>query len=120
METACRALGISRAGYYRWRSGKLGPRAEENRRIAGLMEQIHAESPDKGYRRIWDGLAHCHQMPINDKRALRICRGLGIRSAIPCAAKGCTRRSRAPQHTVENLLDRDFHVDRPNEKWLTM
>ena len=119
MGTACRALGISRAGYYRWRSGKLGPRAEENLRIAGLVEQIHAGSPDKGYRRIRDDLARCHQTPINDKRALRICQGLGIRSTIKYAAKGCTRRSRVPQHTAENLLDRDFHADRPNEKWLT-
>ena len=119
METACRALGISRAGYYRWRSGKLGLRAEENLRIAGLVEQIHAESPDKGYRRIRDDLERYHQTPINDKRALRICRSLGVRSTIKYAAKGCTRRSRAPQHTAENLLDRDFHADRPNEKWLT-
>ena len=119
METACQILGISRAGYYRWRSGKLGPRAEENLRIAGLVEQIHAGSPDKGYRRIRDDLARCHQTPINDKRALRICQGLGIRSTIKYAAKGCTRRSRVPQHTAENLLDRDFHADRPNEKWLT-
>ena len=119
METACQILGISRAGYYRWRSGKLGPRAEENLRIAGLVEQIHAGSPDKGYRRIRDDLARCHQTPINDKRALRICQGLGIRSTIKYASKGCTRRSRVPQHTAENLLDRDFHADRPNEKWLT-
>ena len=119
VEAACRALGVSRAGYYRWRSGKLGPRAEKNQRIAGLVEQIHAESPDKGYRRIRDDLARCHQTPINDKRALRICRSLGIRSTIKYAAKGCTRGSRAPQHTAENLLDRDFHADRPNEKGLT-
>ena len=38
-EAACRALGISRAEYCRWRSSKLGPRAEENQRIAGLMER---------------------------------------------------------------------------------
>lgn len=38
---------------------------------------------------------------------------------IQYAAKGCTKSSRAPQHTVENLLDRDFHADRPNEKRLT-
>ena len=116
VETACRILGISRAGYYRWRSGKLGPRAEETQRIAGLVEQIHAENPDKGYRCIRDDLAHDYQTPVNDKRALRICRGLGIRSTIKYAAKGCTRRSRTPQHTAENLLDRDFHEDRPTEK----
>ena len=88
--------GISRAGYYRWCSGKLGLRAEENQRIAGLVEQIHAGSPDKGYRRIRDDLARYHQTPINDKRVLRICRSLGICSTIKYAAKACTKRSRAP------------------------
>jgi hypothetical protein len=29
----------------------------ENRRLAGLVKQIHNESPDKGYRRIRDDLA---------------------------------------------------------------
>lgn len=53
---ACRALHISRAGYYQWRSGKAGARVAENRRIAGLVREIHQESPDKGYRRIRDDL----------------------------------------------------------------
>ena len=105
METACRILGISRAGYYRWRSGKLGPRAEENLRIAGLVEQIHAGSPDKGYRRIRDDLARCHQTPINDKRALRICRSLGIQSAVKYAPRGCTRSAASPKHLAENILN---------------
>ena len=54
MAEACRALHISRAGYYQWRSGKAGARTVENRRLAGLVKQIHDESPDKGYRRIRD------------------------------------------------------------------
>ena len=54
---ACRALHISRAGYYQWHSGKEGARTVENRRLAGLVKQIHNESPDKGYRRIRDDLA---------------------------------------------------------------
>ena len=56
VEAACRALRVSRAGYYRWRSGKVGVRVTENQRIAGLIREIHQESPDKGYRRIRDDL----------------------------------------------------------------
>ena len=33
--------------------------------------------------------------------------------------KGCTRRAKDPQHIAENLLNRNFHADKPNEKWLT-
>ena len=77
---ACRALHISRASYYQWRSGKAGGRVAENQRIAQLVQEIHRESPDKGYRRIRDDLDKYYHTPVNDKRTLRICRGLGIQS----------------------------------------
>ena len=116
---ACRALHISRAGYYQWRSGKAGVRTMENRRLAGLVKQIHNESPDMGYRRIRDDLARYYATPINDKRALRICRSLGVRSTIKYARHGCTRRASDPQYLAENVLNRQFYADKPNEKWLT-
>ena len=115
----CRIIHVSRAGYYQWRAGKISPRAAENRRIADKVKEIHAESPDKGYRRIRDDLACYYDMPVNDKRALRICRSLGIKSTIKYASHGCTRSASAPKHTAENILNRQFHADKPNEKWLT-
>ena len=116
---ACRALHISRAGYYRWRSGRAGARTVENRRLAGLVKKIHAENPDKGYRRIRDDLARYYGAPVNDKRALRICRSLGVRSTIKYTRHGCTRRASDPQYLAENVLNRQFYADKPNEKWLT-
>ena len=116
---ACRALHISRAGYYQWRSGRAGVRTMENRRLAGLVKKIHAEDPDKGCRRIRDDLARYYGTPINDKRALCICRGLGVRSTIKYARHGCTRRASDPQCLAENVLNRQFYADKPNEKWLT-
>lgn len=77
------------------------------------------EHPDKGYRRINDDLRHDHGIHVNDKRVLRICRARDIRSTIKYANHGCTRRARNPQHIAENLLDRKFRADKPNEKWLT-
>ena len=38
------------------------------------LKKIHTESPDKGYRRIRDDLERYHDIKINDKRVLRICR----------------------------------------------
>ena len=32
---------------------------------------------------------------------------------------GCTRHARTPQHYSENILNREFHAEKPNEKWLT-
>ena len=116
---ACRVLRVSRAGYYQWRSGKISPRAAENKRIAELVKEIHTESPDKGYRRIRDDLARYYDTQVNDKRVRRICQSLEIKSTIKYARNDCTKRSSDPQHIAKNLLNRNFHADKPNEKWLT-
>lgn len=84
-----------------------------------MVEQIHRESPDKGYRRIRDELAHDHDIHVNDKRVLRICRKRNIKSAIKYASHGCTQSSPNQKHTAENILNRNFHADKANEKWLT-
>jgi transposase InsO family protein len=112
-------LHIARSAYYKWNSGKMSPRQIKNEQIAEKLEQLHAESPDKGYRRLRDDLAIDHHLPVNDKRVLRICRKLGIKSTIKYANNGCTRQAKNPQHIAENVLNRNFHADKPNEKWLT-
>ena len=119
MELCCDILHISRNAYYRWLSGKKTRRQQENDRIGEIAERIHTESSDKGYRRIRDDLERYHGICISDKRMLRICRTKDIKSTIKYANKGCTRNATNPQYVAENLLNRAFHADKPNEKWLT-
>ena len=119
VDEACSILHISRAAYHRWASGKRSKRTTENEKIAEKVEQIHMDSPDKGYRRINDELRHDHGIRVNDKRILRICRAKGIKSTIKYGNTGCTKRAKNPQYLAENLLDRQFSAEKPNEKWLT-
>ena len=119
IDESCGTLHISRAAYHRWASGKLSKRTVENAKLAEKVEQIHMDSPDKGYRRINDELRHDHGILVNDKRILRICRARGIKSTIKYGNNGCTRRAKIPQYLAENLLDRQFFAEKPNEKWLT-
>ena len=119
VELSCDLLGVSRAAYYRWLSGKKCARELENEKVAELVEQIHTESPDKGYRRIKDDLAHDHKLNVNEKRVRRICRSLDIKSTIKYKNNGCTRQVANPQHIAKNWLNRQFHASMPNEKWLT-
>lgn len=74
VEEACSMLRVPRAAYYRWISGKQSNRTIENEGIAEKLEQIHMESPDKGYRHINDNLRHDQGIHINDKSVLGICR----------------------------------------------
>lgn len=84
-----------------------------------MIESIHRESPDKGYRRIRDDLDRYQGIPVNDKRVLRICRKLDIKSTIKYSNNDCTRHSPNPQYLAENILNREFTADAPNKKWLT-
>ena len=119
VEDCCAILHVSRSAYYKWASGGSSPRELRNRELAGVVEQIHTEHPEMGYRRINDSLRHDHGICVNDKRVLRICRVLRIKSTVKYSNKGCTRHAKDPQYLAENLLNRQFHADKPNEKWLT-
>ena len=91
----------------------------ENERIGEMIEKIHAESPDKGYRRIRDDLERYHDIKVNDKLVLRICRKKNIKSTIKYSNNERTRQATNPQFLTENILNREFYADAPNEKWFT-
>ncbi len=115
----CNILHVSHSAYYKWASCKQSRREAENVELSEKVEQIHRESPDKGYRRITDDLKHDYSIHVNDKRVLRICRIKSIKSTIKYASHGCTRNAKDPQYLAENLLNRQFYASVPNEKWLT-
>lgn len=52
-------------------------------------------------------------------RILRICRKKQIKSNLKYRYDGCTRPSRNPAFIADNVLNRDFNAERPNEKWVT-
>ena len=91
----------------------------QNRLIAEKIEEIHSKDPSKGYRRINDDLYRRYNIKINDKRVLRICRARDIKSTIKYKNLGCTRQAGNPQFIADNILNREFTADKPNEKWLT-
>ena len=119
IDQSCEKLKISRAAYYRWSTGELSPRTAENERIADLVEDIHEKHPEMGYRRLKDELDRHHDTHVNDKRMLRICRSRRIKSTIKYNNHGCTRQGKNPYYLADNLLNREFKADKPNQKWLT-
>ena len=115
----CELGNVSRAAYYKWLNRETPKTEQKNQRIADVIEIIHNEHPDKGYRRINDDLKRYHDIDVNDKRVLRICRKKNIKSTIKYSNNGCTRQAKNPLHIAENILNREFYADKPNEKWLT-
>lgn len=119
VDASCNILSISRSAYYKWLSGVQSKRVKKNQEIAELVKKIHNKYPEKGYRRINDDLIRRYGVETNDKRILRICRILGIKSSIKHKNNGCTVSAKNPQHISENILQRKFTAEAPDEKWLT-
>ena len=115
----CKLGNVSRSAYYKWLHREIPANEIKNLRISDAIEKIHTDSPDKGYRRIRDDLERYYGIKVNDKRVLRICRKKNIKSTIKYANNGCTRQSANPQYIAENVLNREFFADAPNQKWLT-
>lgn len=115
----CDIAGMPRSSYYKWLNRVVPEQEALNKILAENIKAIHEEFPEKGYRMIRDILERDYGFPVSDNRVLRICRALGIKSTIKYRNEGCTVSDRNPQHIAENVLGRDFHADRPNEKWLT-
>nr|WP_207719200.1 IS3 family transposase [Sellimonas intestinalis] len=115
----CKLGKVNRAVYYKWLHRDIPAYEAENQRIADEIEKIHTKNPEKGYRRIRDDLERYHEINVNDKRVLRICRIKGIKSTIKHASKGCSRQAANPEFIAENILNREFSAEAPNQKWLT-
>ena len=56
----CELGNVSRAAYYKWLNRETPKTEQKNQRIADVIEIIHNEHPDKGYRRINDDLKRYH------------------------------------------------------------
>lgn len=110
----CHFFEVSRSGYYDFVKridlpAKDLPLAEKIRECQAACRKTY------GYRRvqIWLERQGIHRDP---KTVLRVMRKYGLLSEV--------RRRRyiyysQALHRYDNLLNRDFHADRPNQKWAT-
>ena len=112
----CEYLGVTRSAYYHWLKHPKSDNELEH--IAEKIKEIFQLHPDMGYRRIRDELDVNYGIPVNDKRVFRICQKIGVQSSIKCRPKSCIKADTNPAHIAENFLNRDFHADKPNDKWL--
>lgn len=114
----CRVLDVSRSGYYRWRAtAPLRQRRQEtDDQWAERIRHVHDQS-DRAYgapRVTIELRAQGHR--INRKRVARIMRSHGLVGKH--LRKHCTTtRAASEPATVPDLLERDFSVGRPNERW---
>ena len=107
----CEFFGVSRSGYYAFLNRLVRP--EKDAALAEVIAQQRERSfRTYGYRRMWLWLKS-QNIFCNPKTVLRIMKKYDLLSEI--------RRHRKGQqiHKYKNLLNREFHADKPNSKWVT-
>lgn len=119
VSSMCEILHVNRGAYYKWKNHRNTERDDLNELIAEKVVAIHDEHPDMGYRRIRDTLEHDHNIDVNDKRVLRICRKKKVQSHLKHKYNCCTKPASDPAYIAENVLNREFKTENLNEKWCT-
>ena len=111
----CKFFEVSRSGYY-----DFSKRYGKPERDAELAEKIKEcqNKTDKtyGYRRVWRWLRD-RNIQRNPKTVLRIMKKYGLLAEIRRRRKWVNLGQQV--HKYKNLLNRQFHADRPNTKWVT-
>lgn len=114
----CQLADIARSSYYKWLNKIDSKRDIENKRIVDQIIEIYNEVKGiYGYRRITMNLNRRLNKTYNHKRIYRLMRSVDLQAVIRKKKKiyvKCT-----PQVVAENVLNREFKADAPNEKWLT-
>ena len=112
----CRALAVSAAGYYAWRTRPESPRSGSARTMLSAIRVIHRESRETyGSPSIWDALVKQGHR-VGKHRIARLMRAEGIRAKTVKQWRATTQsHHRFPVTT--NTLNRQFAVAQPNRVW---
>ncbi len=114
----CRVLGVSRAGYYAWRTRPPSDTAQRRDHLVDTIRAIHHEPRMNTYGspRMFRELK---------KRGVACCEntvaGVMKRAGIRAKATRRSVRTTDSKHRLPvspNVLDREFTATRPNEKWV--
>jgi transposase InsO family protein len=121
VQKCCAILHVSPSAYYSWRKTPLSLNELINKGICCHILRLHIKYPEAGYRMMADKLREECNIDISDKRCYRLFRKLHIHSQIKWRPKGCThsRVGKNSPRKAENVLNRKFQADMPDQKWVT-
>jgi transposase InsO family protein len=114
----CRALGVTRQGYYAYAAREPSARAANEAQLQASVRAVFEESRGTyGSPRVRAQLQR-NGLRVGKRRVERLMRGLGLVARRPRRFVSTTQADGT--HRVEpNVLGRDFTASRPNERWVT-
>lgn len=113
----CRVLEVSVSGFYAWARRPLCQRDREDQRLSRVIGQIHERSRRTyGSPRVTHEL-RARQEVVGRHRVARLMRAAGLKACRPKRFR-CTTDSDHARPVAENLLERNFEAQRPNQSWV--
>ncbi|EPY11178.1 transposase orfB for insertion sequence element IS3 family protein [Paenibacillus alvei A6-6i-x] len=92
---------------------------DHDKPLKGLIQNVYQKYDGKyGYRQIQLFLLQDHGVWVNHKRVLRLMQTMNLRSKIR-RKRRCNYSSSTGGRVVDNLLQRQFQAEVPNQKWVT-
>lgn len=121
---ACRVLGFSTQGYYKWLKQPVSSRDRNDAGVINKLVELHEDDPTLGYRFLTDELEH-EGIVCSENRVHRLCRIGGIQAS-HARKKGKAGRPGPPVHgdliaTIDHhgRIRHSFTAKAPNQVWLT-
>lgn len=113
----CEIARVSRSGYYEWLVRGESQRSKANRRLLTLIKVSHNESDQTyGAIRIHRDLSKQEQV-CSKNRVARLMKANGIKSVHKAKYKPQTTQSNHNHPIAPNIVNQDFGVTGPNQKW---
>ncbi|MDR9858004.1 IS3 family transposase, partial [Paenibacillus sp. VCA1] len=116
----CRIAQVSRSGYYKWRRRRhtfLPKQLEDQTLKEKILEGHQRLRGILGYPRMQIWLNKTYGLHVNHKRVYRLMKQMGIQAQIRKKKRFYGKKE--AYVVSDNLLNREFHADRPNQKWVT-
>ena len=109
---------LNRSSYFKWLKRKPSKSELENAQVVEWIKLLYEEQNGiLGYRQMTITINREYNTNYNIKRIRRLMRILHLQSV--CRKKRYNYIKSTPEITAENILNREFYADAPNEKWLT-
>ena len=115
----CRALEVSRSGYYAFRKRPKSQQRADNEKLLIEIRRVFLENDSTyGSPRIWDHLNNKEYVGCSENRVARIMRESGI-VAVQKRKFRVTTNSKHGYSVWPNILNRNFVAERPNAVWVS-
>ncbi len=114
IQKLCAAVHVARSAYYKWLKRKPSLSQKVNEQLVEWIKQHYEERNGiLGYRQMTVVINREHDVHYNKKRIYRLMQILHMKSVTRVKEK--TYIPSTPLVTAENILNRDFHADNPNQ-----